>query len=227
MQVHVVGRDNAHLYADELRQDRRHQSVVSRRSYPADLAAMQGSGSGFSGRCGSYGVQVLIMDEGAVLGGFRACRPHHAASRIHGEPCYQLSGLPETGVIECSPIYRSNGSECGDQRARLGTLMVAAMLEYGVEEAADFITFRATSEIINMMVSLGLRVEPMYPVDACSSHGPTLAGYLHVSAYSLAALRLFTGLSQPLLQSRDGFLPSLRASSFAFRRHAAGVIRHV
>lgn len=225
MQVHVVGHSNRHLYAREMQQNfrNRHEIFVKRRGWH-ELARPDGL------ECDQFdnktAVHLLALRhehqaETAVLGGFRL-HSFEGETLLEGVFADMVERpLPSSrdNMMDCSRFYSVLQGEGADHRGCLTALMFAGMMEYGLNEGIDYITFVTYVHFINIMAGLGIRVTPL-GAPRQTDRWPSFAAYMHVSEATLADLRRAAGIERPLLVARGRALPGLH-DGFSLGGHQA------
>jgi acyl-homoserine lactone synthase len=227
MQVHVVGQHNAGLYKAEMEDNflNRHQVFVKKRRWH-DLARQD---------CRDVddfdtdqAVHFLVMNQGKVQAGFRM--NGYTEPTLMKEVFAHMLERPLPGDVsdrmDCTRFYSVAKGESGDKRGQLTTLMFAAMMEYGLHEGARYITFITYAHFIDMMVSLGIKVEPLGGLQKVD-RWPSMAAFMHVNEEALQGLQAALGISRPVLTARDGVLPPLGLSLPPYGANSAEVARYV
>ena len=227
MQVHVVGQENAHQYKTELDENfaNRHKVFVKKRRW-TDLE--RGDGRDIDAYDTEEAMHFLVMDGPAVLAGFRMHSYHGPNLMQDVFPHLLQRPLPgrPSERIDCTRFYSVARQESGEKRGQLTTLMFAAMMEYGLYEGVDYITFITYAHFIDLMVSLGIRVEPLGGLQKVD-RWPSMPAFMHVNEKTLLTLRAALGMDEDVLTSKNGLLPSLRLpalpASYAFSAQHSGV----
>lgn len=212
MLMHVVGKQNSGFYEHELRQNfkNRNEVFVKKRGWK-DLDRPDGLEIDSFDNDDAVHL-MMLRDDNNVIAGFRM-HGYHAPNLLTDVFPHLLERpLPTThleSMMDCTRFYSLQRGESAPERGKLTAMLFAAMMEYGLEEGTDFITFVTYPHFVNLMVSLGIFIMPLGQPQKID-RWPTLAAYMRVNEQTLLGLRKITGIDKPLLVARGArSLPSI------------------
>ena len=203
MKVHLLGAHNRARYGDLLEENYklRHRIFVElqgwegiRRPDGRDVDAFDGPDA----------THILVTDDGELVGGSRFnCHdgPTLLQTVFPGLVTEPFPAPPALGADWTRFYVRPDRRE-GRRRAPESAALFCTMMEYALLQGYSFITFVSTIYMVELGVSMGLRIVPL-GAPANVDGKPTLAAWIEVSETALANLRRATGISRVLLPLDD------------------------
>ncbi|KKB12700.1 hypothetical protein VE25_05905 [Devosia geojensis] len=203
MKVHLLGAHNRARYGDllEANYKLRHRIFVDLQGWEA---IRRPDGRDVDAFDGPDATHILVTDGDELVGGSRFnCHdgPTLLQAVFPGLVTEPLPAPPALGADWTRFYVRPDRRE-GRRRAPESAALFCAMMEYALSRGYAFITFVSTIYMVELGVSMGMRIVPL-GAPANIDGKPTLAAWIEVSETALANIRRATGMSQMLLPVID------------------------